>query len=159
MDLIRNACNFWNYFENSPKKIIEVFDFTQNPKLTLPKPTDSVGFTGNTESPLHFFQRLCTAAADQFVVGMSVITREWRMDIERSSLCNCVVNFLLEEKYLLTAFELLQELLEDGRDDQAIRLKQFFSDSTQFPPDLISRFNSLRGYSNFFIFKMLTVQI
>ncbi|KAK6151016.1 hypothetical protein DH2020_015948 [Rehmannia glutinosa] len=66
------------------------------------------------------------------------------MDVERSSLCNCVVNFLLEENYLLSAFELLHELLDDGRDDQAIRLKQFFSDPTQFPPDQISRFNSLR---------------
>lgn len=67
------------------------------------------------------------------------------MDVERSSLCNCVVNFLLEENYLLTAFELLHELLDDGRDDQAIRLKQFFSDPNLFPPDLISRLNSLRG--------------
>ncbi|GER48064.1 HEAT repeat-containing protein [Striga asiatica] len=66
------------------------------------------------------------------------------MDVERSSLCNCVVNFLLEENYLLSAFELLHELLDDGRDDQAIRLKQFFSDPAQFPPDQISRFNSLR---------------
>ncbi|KAG5079513.1 hypothetical protein AAZX31_02G084600 [Glycine max] len=66
------------------------------------------------------------------------------MDVERSSLCNCVVNFLLEENYLLTAFELLHELLDDGRDDQAIRLKQFFSDPNLFPPDLISRLNSLR---------------
>ncbi|KAM1189664.1 hypothetical protein ACFX2J_025312 [Malus domestica] len=66
------------------------------------------------------------------------------MDVERSSLCNCVVNFLLEENYLLTAFELLHELLDDGRDDQAIRLKDFFADSSQFPPDQISRFNSLR---------------
>ncbi|KAM5558021.1 RAB11-binding protein RELCH [Rosa sericea] len=66
------------------------------------------------------------------------------MDVEKSSLCNCVVNFLLEENYLLTAFELLHELLDDGRDDQAIRLKNFFSDSSQFPPDQISRFNSLR---------------
>ncbi|XP_068302700.1 uncharacterized protein [Pyrus communis] len=66
------------------------------------------------------------------------------MDVERSSLCNCVVNFLLEENYLLTAFELLHELLDDGRDDQAIRLKEFFADSSQFPPDQISRFNSLR---------------
>lgn len=64
--------------------------------------------------------------------------------MERSSLCNCVVNFLIEENYLLTAFELLHELLDDGRDAQAIRLKQFFSDPSQFPPDLISRFNSLR---------------
>ncbi|KAL6551842.1 hypothetical protein OROGR_007996 [Orobanche gracilis] len=66
------------------------------------------------------------------------------MDVERSSLCNCVVNFLLEENYLLSAFELLHELLDDGRDDQAIRLKQFFSDPNQFPPDQISRLNSLR---------------
>ncbi|EXC20527.1 LisH domain and HEAT repeat-containing protein KIAA1468-like protein [Morus notabilis] len=66
------------------------------------------------------------------------------MDVERSSLCNCVVNFLLEENYLLTAFELLHELLDDGRDDQAIRLKEFFSNPSQFPPDQISRFNSLR---------------
>ncbi|KAM0957386.1 hypothetical protein TB1_024878 [Malus domestica] len=41
------------------------------------------------------------------------------MDVERSSLCNCVVNFLLEENYLLTAFE----LLDDGREDHTIRLK------------------------------------
>lgn len=66
--------------------------------------------------------------------------------VERASLCNCVVNFLLEEKYLLTAFELLHELLEDGRDAQAIRLKEFFSDPAHFPPDQISRFNSLRGW-------------
>ncbi|KAK3006157.1 hypothetical protein RJ639_015719 [Escallonia herrerae] len=66
------------------------------------------------------------------------------MDVERSSLCNCVVNFLLEENYLLSAFELLHELLDDGRDDQAIRLKDFFADPSHFPPDQISRFNSLR---------------
>ncbi|KAL4582500.1 hypothetical protein LXL04_007050 [Taraxacum kok-saghyz] len=66
------------------------------------------------------------------------------MDVEKSSLCNCVVNFLLEENYLLSAFELLHELLDDGRDDQAIRLKEFFADPIQFPPDQISRFNSLR---------------
>ncbi|PIA33417.1 hypothetical protein AQUCO_04100089v1 [Aquilegia coerulea] len=66
------------------------------------------------------------------------------MDVERSSLCNCVVNFLLEENYLLSAFELLHELLDDGRDAQAIRLKDYFSDPSQFPPDQISRFNTLR---------------
>ncbi|KAJ0959787.1 hypothetical protein J5N97_000526 [Dioscorea zingiberensis] len=53
------------------------------------------------------------------------------MDVEKSSLCNCVVNFLLEENYLLTAFELLHELLDDGRDDQAIRLKT----SSPTPPN------------------------
>lgn len=66
------------------------------------------------------------------------------MDVERSSLCNCVVNFLLQENYLLTAFELLHELLEDGRHDQAIRLRDFFSDPAHFPPDQIARFNTLR---------------
>jgi hypothetical protein len=66
------------------------------------------------------------------------------MDAERSSLCNCVVNFLLEENYLLSAFELLQELLDDHRDAQAIRLKEFFSDPSQFPPDQITRLNTLR---------------
>ncbi|XP_061338315.1 uncharacterized protein LOC133285154 isoform X2 [Gastrolobium bilobum] len=66
------------------------------------------------------------------------------MNVERSSLCNCVVNFLLEENYVLTAFELLHELLDDGHDDQAIRLKQYFSDPSLFPTDLISRLNSLR---------------
>lgn len=74
------------------------------------------------------------------------------MDVEKSSLCNCVVNFLLEENYLLTAFELLHELLDDGRDDQAIRLKQFFSDASQFPPDQISRFNSLRGLLDYYYY-------
>lgn len=69
------------------------------------------------------------------------------MDVERSSLCNCVVNFLLEENYLLTAFELLHELLDDGRDAQAIRLREFFADPSHFPPDQISRFNTLRGTS------------
>ncbi|CAN8300117.1 unnamed protein product [Cochlearia groenlandica] len=66
------------------------------------------------------------------------------MDAERSSLCNFVVNFLMEENYLLTAFELLHELLDDGRDAQAIRLKEFFSDPSRFPPDQISRYNSIR---------------
>ncbi|KAK7272935.1 hypothetical protein RIF29_13979 [Crotalaria pallida] len=66
------------------------------------------------------------------------------MDVERTSLCNFVVNFLLEENYLLTAFELLHELLDDGRHDQAIRLKNYFSDPSLFPPDQISRLNSLR---------------
>jgi hypothetical protein len=45
---------------------------------------------------------------------------------------------------VLTAFELLHELLDDGHDDQAIRLKQYFSDQSLFPPDQISRLNSLK---------------
>lgn len=56
-----------------------------------------------------------------------------------ASLCNCVVNFLLEERYHLTALELLQELQEDGRHAHALRLRAFFSDPILFPPDLVSR--------------------
>ncbi|CAM0881248.1 unnamed protein product [Alopecurus aequalis] len=56
-----------------------------------------------------------------------------------ASLCNCVVNFLLEEKYHLTALELLQELQEDGRHAHALRLRSFFSDPAFFPPDLVVR--------------------
>ncbi|KAK3160930.1 hypothetical protein QOZ80_1BG0068410 [Eleusine coracana subsp. coracana] len=59
-----------------------------------------------------------------------------------ASLCNCVVNFLLEERYHLTALELLQELQEDGRHAHALRLRSFFSDPALFPPDLVSRASS-----------------
>ncbi|XP_039054483.1 RAB11-binding protein RELCH-like [Hibiscus syriacus] len=64
------------------------------------------------------------------------------MDVDRSSRCNFVVNFLLEENYLLTAFELLHELHDEGRDDQAIRLKEVFSDPSHFPVDQISLYSS-----------------
>ncbi|KAL6608032.1 hypothetical protein ACP70R_041095 [Stipagrostis hirtigluma subsp. patula] len=59
-----------------------------------------------------------------------------------ASLCNCVVNFLLEERYHLTALELLQELQEDGRHAHALRLRAFFSDPALFPPDLVARASS-----------------
>ncbi|CAO2183867.1 unnamed protein product [Urochloa humidicola] len=59
-----------------------------------------------------------------------------------ASLCNCVVNFLLEERYHLTALELLQELQEDGRHAHALRLRAFFSDTALFPPDLVARASS-----------------
>uniref|UniRef100_J3L0G3 LisH domain-containing protein n=1 Tax=Oryza brachyantha TaxID=4533 RepID=J3L0G3_ORYBR len=59
-----------------------------------------------------------------------------------ASLCNCVVNFLLEERYHLTALELLQELQEDGRHAHALRLRSFFSDPAAFPPDLVARASS-----------------
>uniref|UniRef100_A0A0D9V1J2 LisH domain-containing protein n=1 Tax=Leersia perrieri TaxID=77586 RepID=A0A0D9V1J2_9ORYZ len=59
-----------------------------------------------------------------------------------ASLCNCVVNFLLEERYHLTALELLQELQEDGRHAHALRLRDFFSDPALFPPDLLARASS-----------------
>lgn len=64
--------------------------------------------------------------------------------MEQASLCNCVVNFLLEENYLLTAFELLHELLEDGREGHATRLIEYFADTNMFPPDQISRLHDLR---------------
>ncbi|CAL0317316.1 unnamed protein product [Lupinus luteus] len=60
-----------------------------------------------------------------------------------SSVCNLVVKFLLEEKYLLTAFELLHELLDNGLHIHAIPLQQYFSNPNLFPPNLISHFNSL----------------
>lgn len=59
-----------------------------------------------------------------------------------ASLCNCVVNFLLEERYHLTALELLQELQEDGRHAHALRLRSFFSDHALFPPELVARASS-----------------
>nr|CAB3502343.1 unnamed protein product [Digitaria exilis] len=59
-----------------------------------------------------------------------------------ASLCNCVVKFLLEERYHLTALELLQELQEDGRHAHALRLRAFFSDPALFPPDLVARASS-----------------
>ncbi|WVZ70792.1 hypothetical protein U9M48_019429 [Paspalum notatum var. saurae] len=59
-----------------------------------------------------------------------------------SSLCNCVVNFLLEERYHLAALELLQELQDDGRHAHALRLRAFFSDPVLFPPDLVGRATS-----------------
>ncbi|RLN25257.1 hypothetical protein C2845_PM07G10940 [Panicum miliaceum] len=59
-----------------------------------------------------------------------------------ASLCNCVVNFLLEERYHLTALELLQELQEDGRHAHALRLRAFFSDPALFPPDLVAHASS-----------------
>eukprot|EP00897_Mesotaenium_endlicherianum_P010297 jgi/Mesen1/9296/ME000060S08737 len=46
-----------------------------------------------------------------------------------------VVNFLLQEKYDLTAFELLHELLEAGQQDAAGALQEYFSDKKLFPPE------------------------
>ncbi|CAN6872845.1 unnamed protein product [Brassica oleracea] len=50
----------------------------------------------------------------------------------------------MEENCFLTAFELLHELLDYGHDAQTIRLKEFFSDPSRFPPDQISWYNSIR---------------
>lgn len=65
------------------------------------------------------------------------------MEVEHASLCNVVIKFLLDQQYLLTAFELLHELIEDGHADRAIRLQQFFSDSDMFPPDEMLRLQNL----------------
>lgn len=69
-------------------------------------------------------------------MGVGAADERW------ASLCNCVVNFLLEERYHLTALELLQELQEDGRSAHALRLRAFFSDPALFPPDLVARSSS-----------------
>ncbi|OQU86904.1 hypothetical protein SORBI_3003G171400 [Sorghum bicolor] len=69
-------------------------------------------------------------------VGVGAADERW------ASLCNCVVNFLLEERYHLTALELMQELQEDGRSAHALRLRAFFSDPALFPPDLVARASS-----------------
>ncbi|GJN40239.1 hypothetical protein PR202_gb29424 [Eleusine coracana subsp. coracana] len=61
-----------------------------------------------------------------------------------ASLCNCVVNFLLEERYHLTALELLQELQEDGRHAHALRLRSFFSDPSPSSRPTSSRALPLR---------------
>lgn len=61
------------------------------------------------------------------------------------STSNGVVEFLLERNYLLTAFELLHELLEDGQVSSAFKLKQFFSDPDRFPPDQLLEMQSLPG--------------
>lgn len=69
-------------------------------------------------------------------MGVGAADERW------ASLCNCVVNFLLEERYHLTALELMQELQEDGRSAHALRLRAFFSDPALFPPDLVARASS-----------------
>ena len=56
-----------------------------------------------------------------------------------------VVDFLLQEKYNLTAFELLHELLEDGQLNAAGPLQDFFSDAEQFPPDEMMKLQTLPG--------------
>lgn len=71
------------------------------------------------------------------MVGGGAADERW------ASLCNCVVNFLLEERYHLTALELLQELQEDGRHAHALRLRAFFSDPALFPPDVVERASSV----------------
>lgn len=55
------------------------------------------------------------------------------------------IDFLLQENYLLTAFELLQELQEDGLADCATKLQLFFANANLFPPEEIVKLNALQG--------------
>lgn len=55
------------------------------------------------------------------------------------------IDFLLQENYLLTAFELLHELQEDGLVESATKLQLFFANSDLFPPDELARMQALQG--------------
>lgn len=66
------------------------------------------------------------------------------MEVESASLCNVVIKYLLDQQYLLTAFELMHELIEDGHSDRATRLQQLFSDADNYPPDEILRLQNLQ---------------
>ena len=55
-----------------------------------------------------------------------------------------MMNFLLEENYLLMAFELLHDLVVDGRDVQAIHIKEFFFNPSHFTADPSSRCELLK---------------
>ena len=67
------------------------------------------------------------------------------MEVESASLCNVVIKYLLDQQYLLTAFELMHELIEDGHSDRATRLQQLFSDTEVYPPEEILRLQNLQG--------------
>lgn len=56
-----------------------------------------------------------------------------------------VVQWLLANNYLLTAFELLVEAQESGKEADLGFLKEFFSDRIKFPPDEISQFDQDDG--------------
>lgn len=55
------------------------------------------------------------------------------------------IDFLLQENYLLTAFELLHELQEDGLVESATKLQLFFANSDMFPPDELAKMQALQG--------------
>lgn len=65
----------------------------------------------------------------------------------KDHLRNSVVEFLLHENYLLTAFELLHELQEDGlvEVEAATKLQLFFANSQMFPPDELAKMQALHG--------------
>lgn len=52
---------------------------------------------------------------------------------------------MLQEKYILTAFELLHEFLEDGQLLAATKLQDFFSNEEKFPPDQMLQLQSLQA--------------
>eukprot|EP00850_Spirogloea_muscicola_P008360 SM000044S16007 [mRNA] locus=s44:565678:576581:+ [translate_table: standard] len=56
-----------------------------------------------------------------------------------------VVKYLLQKQYLLTALELLHELLEDGRAEDAKGLQDFFDDEDMFPPHQMVQLRRLSG--------------
>ncbi|KAG0609564.1 hypothetical protein M758_8G193900 [Ceratodon purpureus] len=55
------------------------------------------------------------------------------------------IDFLLQENYLLTAFELLHELQEDGLVESATKLQLFFANSDLFPADDLAKMHALKG--------------
>ena len=65
---------------------------------------------------------------------------------ERDAIRRDCIDFLLQENYFLTAFELLQELQEDGLADCATKLQLFFADANVFPPEEIEKMKSLQGW-------------
>ena len=66
-------------------------------------------------------------------------------DVSKEEFWTRIVAFLLQEQYILTAFELLHELLEDGQLNAAGPLQEFFSDSERFPPDEMLKLQTLPG--------------
>ncbi|KAL2651580.1 hypothetical protein R1flu_019708 [Riccia fluitans] len=65
------------------------------------------------------------------------------MESEKASTRNVVIDFLLQEHYLLTAFELYHELLEDGKGAAATKLHSFFSDGEMFPSEQMRALQSI----------------
>jgi hypothetical protein len=56
-----------------------------------------------------------------------------------------VAQWLLANNYLLTAFELLVEAQERGKEADAGFLREFFSDLNKFPPEEIAQFDQDDG--------------
>lgn len=66
--------------------------------------------------------------------------------IDKDAQRHQVVKFLLQENYVLSAFELLQELLEDGQvGAPAELLQQYFADEAKFPAAEMLRVQTLES--------------